>query len=138
MFEDAAYDPEVVVTRPVPNSVLSARHNQKAAAYWLKIDQELTAAMRASPHEVWVRREWAVIPGEGGCLGASYRLRFRRAFPPQLAGMVAEQEWAAWHAQLADADAEGKFCLSKPCAVTIFILLFYFTIVGVLIYLPVG
>jgi hypothetical protein len=133
------FAPVVPLMRPTPTppgALLTFHPALQAQAYWARADAEIAAAVAANPCTVWVRQHWMPVPGEASCDGrATLILRYRPAFPPQLAGYMSREEWSSWLAQLDEADSGRTSCIGRGAALTVFVLLFYTTVLGIFPYM---
>lgn len=97
---------------------------------------------RPRSREIWLRQGWTQpAPGTGPCCdcGGLGRdglvLRFRGGYPAALEGRVDRSEWARFKAELDAATAKRDPCVGKCCAIAIFAVLFYTTIIGIFFYM---
>lgn len=129
MFEESQYSQAILKTKEPRVSAGKARE------YWSNIDAQLTATMVRNPTQVWIRQFWVPKEGENDCGKAKLVLRYRPMYPPQLQGLISPQEWQAFIAELNSADELRDGCIDKCTGLTLFILLFYLTIIGIFFYM---
>ena len=129
MFDDSLYSQAVLRTREPRVSARAARD------HWANIDAQLTALMVRKPTEIWLRQNWVVKEGENDCGKAKLVLRYKHNYPPQLQEFITVQEWQAFIMELNSADEVRDGCIDKCTGMTLFILLFYFTIIGIFFYM---
>lgn len=135
-----------------PGPLLKARASAAfAAKYFGGIDASIEAAAVASGGRlVFIRQAWVPFDaqsatarrcccaGGGGCVCSprdALVLRYRGAMPVTLTGLLPREDWEAFVADLDVAMSLRDGCISKGCAITVFVLLFYLTIVGIFFYM---
>lgn len=136
-----------------PEVLLRARRAPAfAAKYWSGIDASIESAERASQGRlVFVRQAWVpsdaqTAPARGGCCACcascplndtpeSLVLRYRPALPAALVPWLPRDEWQAFVSELDAAMAERDGCIGHCCAIAVFAVLFYTTIIGIFFYM---
>lgn len=112
--------------------------SREAQAHWSAVDARLLLAVRKSPTHVWIRQHLVADVNGQGCIGrAELVLRYQRAFPVALAEFISPSEFDEFIRDLDTADALRQPCMPKGKAVLVVVLLFYFTIIGVLVFICV-
>jgi hypothetical protein len=125
MFENSLYSEEL----------LAARHASKALPYFQSLSSQCSAASHMSPGTFWTHHLWVPNDCDEGCCRPSVVLRFPLSPPSGLDRYIPLHQYQHIMRDVNTALAPRDGCVSKCCGLVTFILLFYTTIVGILVYM---